>query len=400
MKHTIPRWLIGFAGLAVVAPLLAACGGDEPAATATSQPTPTSPPATATATPKQAWEIEWDETLAKAQEEGEVVFFAAGSLGNSDIRDHLRAGFEDKFGIKVIFSRGSSRQNADKVLAERVAGKYTLDVWMGGTGTAATRLIPSNVLRPLPPLLFHPEILDDSAWAVGRLIFLDPDQTFLLAFAAAGVVSAISYNTDLVDPAEFVSYQDLLNPKWKGQIVIRDPRITGQSLISFYIRPTLGPEFVRRLLTEMDIVIAEDARSAVDGLGLGKWAICLLACPSEAATAKLIGLPVEPSLPHYMTEGGRLSAGAGSVYLVDTPKNPNAQKFFTNWWLSREGQILYQEGTGFDSLRIDIPKDSVNPRNRRDDDATYVWPQTRPDYATELLEVQEFSKEAMASVGR
>ena len=398
MMHKIPRWLAGLAGSVLLASLLAACGGDEP--TATSQPTATPLPGTATPTPKAAWEIEWDTVLEAAQEEGEVVMFAAGSLGRSKLREHLQQ-FEEKFGIKVIFSTGSSRQNADKILAERVAEKYTLDVWMGGSGTASTRLIPGNVLRPIPPLLFHPEVLDLSAWTLNRLMFLDAEtQQFILVFAASGVKSAIAYNTELVDPAEFVSYWDLLDPKWKGQIVMRDPRITGQSLISFYVRPSLGPEFVERLLTEMDIVIADDARSAIEGLAVGKWAICLLACAAEAVGAKGQGLPVEPTLPNYMTEGGRLSSGAGSFYLVDTPKNPNAQKFFANWWLTREGQIFLQEASGNDSLRTDIPKDSVDPTQRREEGATYVWPQTRPSYATDLLEVQQHSKDALASVGR
>ena len=400
MKLNIPRWLTGLAGLALAGSALAACGGGEPTATPTTQPAATSAPATATPTPKAAWEIEWDTVLAAAQEEGQVVMFVAGSLGRSGLKEHLRR-FEDQYGIKVIFSTGSSRQNADRILAERVANQFTLDVWMGGSATALTRLIPGNVLTPIPPVIFHPEVLDLSSWVLNRWIFLDPDtQEYIFAFAASGVKTAIAYNTDLVDPADFVSYQDLLDPKWKGKIVIRDPRITGQSLISFYIRPSLGPEWVQRLLTEMDIAIAEDARSATEGLALGKWAICLLACANEAGGAKAQGLPVEPTLPEYMTEGGRLSSGAGSFYLVDTPKNPNAQKFFANWWLSKEGQTLMQDASGNDSLRLDIPKDSVGPLLLRDADATYVWPQTRPNYEAELLEVQKYSKDALESVGR
>ena len=113
------------------------------------------PVATPTADPMAAFQTEWDALLAAAQEEGEVVTFIAGSLGRSDLKDLLPR-FEEKYGIEVIFSTGSSRQNADKVLAERAANTYTLDVWMGGSGTAVTRLIPANALRPIEPLPHPP----------------------------------------------------------------------------------------------------------------------------------------------------------------------------------------------------------------------------------------------------
>ena len=170
--------------------------------TAPGVPTPTPQPATATPTvdPMVAFQTEWDALLAAAQEEGEVVTFIAGSLGRSDLKDLLPR-FEEKYGIEVIFSTGSSRQNADKVLAERAANTYTLDVWMGGSGTAVTRLIPANALRPIEPLLIHPEILDKSNWLDDRWVWLDEGtQQFLFAFAANGSKADISYNTDLVDP--------------------------------------------------------------------------------------------------------------------------------------------------------------------------------------------------------
>ena len=68
---------------------------------------------------------------------------------------------------------------------------------------------------------------------------------------------------------------------------------------------------------------------------------------------------MQDAFPNWTPEGGRLSSGSGTLFLVDSPKNPNAQKFFANWWLSREGQMMMQEASGNDSLRIDIAKDTV-----------------------------------------
>lgn len=49
---------------------------------------------------------------------------------------------------------------------------------------------------------------------------------------------------------EIRSYWDFLQPKWKGKILSRDPRISGSQRIGlrmYYHTPELGAEFIRRL---------------------------------------------------------------------------------------------------------------------------------------------------------
>lgn len=387
--------LLGLVGM--LALLVAACGGEDATAT------PVPPQATATTLDAAAiFQAEWDTLLAAAQAEGEVVTFIAGSLGRSNLKDLLPR-FEEKYGIAVIFSTGSSRQNADKTLAERAGGKFELDVWMGGSGTANTRLLPANALRPIEPLLIHPEVLDRSAWLDGRFHWLDADtQQFLFAFAANASKSDITFNTDLVDPNDIQTLHDLLDPKYKGQIIMRDPRLAGVGsvVLDYWTHPAVGREFLQRLLTEMDVTIANDARQAAEQLALGKYAICLFACRSEVLKAEKDGLPVEADFPHYTREGGRLSSGSGTMFLMERPKNPNAQKFFANWWLSKEGQEMMQEASGNDSIRLDITKDTVADGSRREDGVTYSWSETRPTYAQDLLDAAAFAAEALASVGK
>ncbi|MCH8973966.1 MAG: hypothetical protein IH869_02710, partial [Chloroflexi bacterium] len=128
--------------------------------------------------------------------------------------------------------------------------------------------------------------------------------------------------------------------------------------------------------------------------------ICLFACRSEVLKAENDGLPVEADFPHYTREGGRLSSGSGTMFLMERPKNPNAQKFFANWWLSREGQEMMQEASGNDSIRLDITKDTVADGSRREDGVTYSWSEARPTYAQDLLDAAAFATEALASVGK
>lgn len=57
--------------------------------------------------------------------------------------------------------------------------------------------------------------------------------------------------------------------------------------------------------------------------------------------------------------------------------HPNAAKLFINWFLSRRGQIVYQESHGDrDSLRIDIPKDKVPVMGRRVMERKYLFVET------------------------
>jgi ABC-type Fe3+ transport system substrate-binding protein len=157
---------------------------------------------------------------------------------------------------------------------------------------------------------------------------------------------------------------------------------------------------VQKLLTEMDVTITDDARQAAEWLALGKYSVCMLACGSEVRKAEKDGLPVQDNFPFFTPEGGRLSSGSGTMYALDTPKNPAAQQFFLNWWLTKEGQEMMQEASGNDSLRTDILKDTVIEASLREAGIRYSWSERSPTYTQDLIDVADFAKAALASVGQ
>jgi ABC-type Fe3+ transport system substrate-binding protein len=59
------------------------------------------------------------------------------------------------------------------------------------------------------------------------------------------------------------------------------------------------------------------------------------------------------------------------IVLINRAPHPNAAKVFINWYLSRQGQMVWQsvmnkkEVEASDSMRVDIPKDDVLPEARR-----------------------------------
>ena len=64
-------------------------------------------------------------------------------------------------------------------------------------------------------------------------------------------------------------------------------------------------------------------------------------------------------------EGVSLTSSGGTISLLNRAPHPNGAKIFVNWLLSRDAQSLIQKTDGSESLRIDIPKDSVLSGNRR-----------------------------------
>lgn len=318
---------------------------------------------------KPAWQVEWEKTVAAAEKEGQltIYIFDAGPVTVETVQ-----AFEKSYPkIKVNQLRARGSDLGPRIMAERRAEKYLVDVFTGGKGTAHATLYIGKTLEPIKPLLILPEVLDETKWWQGRHKYVDPEAKYIFVFVGNGGGVNINYNKQLVNPKEFNSYWDLLNPKWKGKIVATDPRTRGMDtpVLFFYYNSKLGPEFMRRLYGEMDVTIARDYRQPVDWLATGKFAVCMPCNSRETKNAIKQGLPIGQIVE--LKEGGTMTSGGGTISLIDKAPHPNAAKLFVNWLLSREGQLEFQRRNGSDSLRVDIPKQNVLPENRRLDGVDY-----------------------------
>jgi ABC-type Fe3+ transport system substrate-binding protein len=184
--------------------------------------------------------------------------------------------------------------------------------------------------------------------------------------------TGLSYNTKLVAGDEIKSFWDLLEPRWKGKLLGMDPRSSAPPtpVLILYHRAELGPEFVRRLYADTEITLFRDRHQGTNWLATGKYPLCLLCRDIDKANKQ--GLPVEEIAPDKLKEGGSIGGGGSSVLvLISGAPHPNAAKLFINWYLSRQGQIVWQEVMNkreveaSDSMRIDIPKENVLPDGHR-----------------------------------
>ncbi|MGE5216333.1 MAG: extracellular solute-binding protein [Chloroflexota bacterium] len=340
------------------------------------------------------WQKDWEQTLAAAKKEGQVTVYIYRYEG-------LLQEFKREFpGINVVSVTGRGSQLTNRIMAERRAGKFIADVYSGGTNSLYNTLYKGKALDPLKPVLILPEVVDPSKWFGGEQRYADPEGKYVFAFIASPSNAQLSYNTKLVDPKEFKSYWDILNPKWKGKIVSLDPRDTGlgATMQFYYYSPEIGTEFMKKLFGGMEITYSKNFRQMTDWLAQGKFAICI-GC-KDSMRAKHQGLPVDDFDTNRWKEGSSFSAGGGSVSVMNQAPHPNAAKVFLNWFLSRKGQMALQKlGDPDDpanSRRIDIPKDDI-PRDNRMQPGVKYFDVVKPEYG-DMKPIFDLAKEIMAGV--
>ncbi len=332
---------------------------------------------------KPNWQAEWERTVQAAKKEGSLSLYLFQGEGELSAVAQL---FQKKYPeINVAVTPGRGNTFAPKIMAERRAGKYLVDAYIAGATTAYEVLYRAKILDSVRATLILPEVIDESKWWLGQHHYIDPESRYIFVYLG-NVGEYVSYHTKSLDAGEIRSYWDFLQPKWKGKILSRDPKISGSQRIGlrgFYHTPELGAEFIRRLYGEMDVTLTQEIRQATDWLAHGKFAICFFC--SEILKVKAQGLPVDEFRTAQWKESRVISAGnMGSIALPSQPPHPNAARVFVNWLLSREGQMALQRTTNTpynseESLRTDVPKDVVRSEVRRIDGVKYLLVD-KPEY--------------------
>jgi iron(III) transport system substrate-binding protein len=339
---------------------------------------------------------EWEKTVRAAEAEGQLTLY-----GCCYEYDRILEPFKKRYPkIKVVTVLGQGGQLGSRILAERRGEKYLPDVFSTGANTQHDVLYKAQALEPIKPTLVLPEVIDVTKWYEGEHRYIDPEKRFIFAFVANSQSGQVQYNrAQQVNPAEFNSFWDLLNPKWKGKIASLDPTTFGMgaALQFFYYHPELGPAFLRKLYGEMQVTVSRDARQMTDWLASGKFTLCVRCnAGSEVGKAKEQGLPIGSLDTESWKEGGSSSAAGGTLGIPSRAPHPNAAKVFINWFLSREGQIALQKfgrPDAHNSRRIDIPKDDVDSYNRLEPEKKY-FDLAKPEYQ-DLTPIFKLIKEVL-----
>jgi len=267
------------------------------------------------------------------------------------VREAIVTGFQNAYGIPVSYIASGTSASGARVRAERAAGKYLLDVYISGPDTPTVTFLPNGWLDRVEPILVALDVVDRRKWKDGHLWYEDDAYTILRV--QQYVFPELAVNTKLVRPGEVSTWKALLDPKWQGKLIAKDPGTSGSggSLTSyFYI--LFGPEFVKKFYVGQKPTLSRDARQAMQWLAEGSYPILVGPDMPSLVRFQKLGYPIEPIFP---TDGPSvLSGGYGLLSLVNKAPHPNAAKLFVNWFAGRSAQQAFSDATQSLSLRTDL----------------------------------------------
>ncbi len=335
------------ASLVLLAFLIVGCKPPDkaqPAAQPTATPAPATPAARAS---------DWDNTVLNAKKEGRVVVFGVAQSWAAATTS-VSGAFKNRYGIDVEFTTGFPAGLSERLLRERRAGIYNVDVNLTGPQSAFGMLKAADMMERLDPILVLPEVRDPNQWLGGRLNWLDQEHTFL--GMGVSVQPKIAYNTNLVTLEEIRTLKDLLNPKWKGKIVIQDPMTPGVGNMGVKGIGTgrYGFDFFKELVKQEPVITA-DSRQQAEWIAREKYAIAMFAVPGLINDLRKSGAPVKMMIP----DDSFVSAAGTFISVVKDAPHPNAARLFTNWFLTKEGQMTYVAQSQTASGRLDVPNGTL-----------------------------------------
>ena len=324
--------------------------------------------------PGDTWEERWNKVVNAAKKEGGVTLYTSYP---SEFRIALSKGFKGKFGLDIEFVTGRGAEVREKLFRERQSGLYLADIYMMGPSNPSLSEMPGTVFDPIPPVLILPEVVDGKVWTGGKMTFGDVRGEYVVFFALTPY-SFITTNTNLVKPQELQSLQDLLNPKYKGKIVMGDPSTTGAGMEWFGTVVNLfgGMDFMKNL-AKQEPVITRDERLAAEWVAKEKYAILIGIKPAMVNEFIKMGAPVDWAV----VKETWLSSQEATVALINRAAHPEASKVFLNWLLSKEGQTLFSNVSGLQSARVDVDASHIPKGAVRDPGKQYIVSADAPFWA-------------------
>jgi iron(III) transport system substrate-binding protein len=279
----------------------------------------------------------WDEVVAAAQKEGQVIVYTNDDLV---VTDKLYAAFNEAFpGITIQPVRDSVDVLATKYVNEREStGKSPADI-LQSTQFAAIAVDHPDWFKDLSKLPKDeiPTMADftKNAFPEGA-----PAQV-----TSAAYIRAVGYNTDKVSEEDVPkSWCDLANPKYKGRLVMQNPAVSSSPMYQDYVLSRECPDLLAGLVANG--VALNDSPTAIgQAVAAGQYDFGFLLAASQSAEIRSKGAPLKLAFPENPT----LIGGTLSSFPADPP-NPNAARVFATFLLSSQAQEIQCEFGELSSL--------------------------------------------------
>lgn len=272
------------------------------------------------------------EIIEKAKQEGALSFYTNLNIGES--KPWLDA-FEKRYPfIKTQLTRVGGTAIAARVVTEAQAGRHLWDV-AGPLMLYAKEILKRGLVAPYlsPERKFFRDEFKDKEGLWTALVLNN---------------STLMYNTKMV-AANMApkSYDDLLNPFWKGKISM-DTELYEWFEGQLRVRGReKGLEFVRKLKAQ-EPVFRRGRTAQAELVAAGEFAVTVEVYAHRAQEMKDKGAPIQwvaiqPVLIHPLV----------GIIAKNAP-HPNAARLFMDYILSKEGQIKVRD-EGRVPARSDVP---------------------------------------------
>jgi iron(III) transport system substrate-binding protein len=296
-----------------------------------------------------AMESGLDSLVKAAQKEGTLTYYTGLT---ENVCKRMNEAFNNKYGVKAEVIVLTGAQVAQRYSAEATAGNIAADVVIlsGGADALSALATDKGWMEPVSssglPVLASGEF---------------PARMNLGKTAIVNIAPwLVGYNTDKVKGADIPrDYTDLLNPKWKGQVIVNDPA-NSDAYVEFWsaIVDNYGAGFFEKLRPNIRPVGGPSQQTQALGAGEGAFAIPQVSLQLQLVRAK--GAPVD-SVMMDLTTGVQ-----NQVMLTARPhsKHPNAGRLFANWCMSLEGNKVINADPGAFTVydTANLPKRYVVPK--------------------------------------
>ncbi len=256
---------------------------------------------------------------------GEITVYS--SLEELEIKDYLEVAKKDMPDVTVNVLRLSTGDLGARILAESSNPKHDV-IW----GWAVTNMSDPRILKLLEP--YKPKGLEKA-----DAKFKSADGKW---FATQGYMAAFCVNTDRLKQKNLpmpTSWQDLLNPVYKGELIMPNPASSGTGYLQIssllqYFGEKKGWEYLNKLDKNMGQYIKSGSKPCKKAR-TGEYAIgasfAFIAMKSIAE-----GYPLKMVIPK---EGAGYELEASG--LMRSSKNKGDAKRFLDWSLTKNAVDAY-----------------------------------------------------------
>jgi len=279
--------------------------------------------------------------VAAAKKEGKVVWYTSTPIATAN---KIVKAFESETGVKVELFRSGGTQVLRRFMQEHEAGHLAADVLTTSDPAATAALARKGIFVAFKPTNFDrvpAEAKDaDGGYVAQRL----------------NLITIFVRHDKVADAAAPKTWSDLLDPRYKGQMVTTDPSYTALGLITV---ATLAKKFgwgFYEKLRAADTMVVQGNQQVAEMLKNGERLIAAGALDSYAADERKAGHPVATVYP---SEGALIIASPTSV--VKGSPNPNAAKLFAEFMLGDTAQKFFPEDGGY-AARVDIAAPADSPK--------------------------------------